>query len=346
MKILVCSATVFAINEHTKYGGMERLAWDFADQLSELGHEVSLFAPDDTIPPAGVSLIGTGFKAHPDINYELNAYFTNREILDKSSTLLYDVIHDFTHRHYISRMQGLDTPSINLFWHDPYIAKFPKADHNIVALSEWARIRFEEIYLQKAIVQETILVDSEKYIYDPDIKREDWFVFVGKLSHEKGALDAIRICNMIGAKLKIIGGKGIETDSDNYQKEVIRQSKDNIEYLGEVSDEVKIECLQKAKGLIYPVNQMEITSYKNMEALMCGCPVITYDRGAMGHTVESKITGFLARSPNEMISCLDRVDEIDNQTCRDIAIEKWGKENVVKNYIPLYESVKNGEKWF
>lgn len=346
MKILIASATVFAINKETKYGGMERLAWDFADQLNKLGHDVCLFAPDDTIPPVGVSLMGTGFKAHPDINYEMNAYIANRKKLSSSSTLLYDVIHDFTHRHYISRTQGLDTPSINLFWHDPYIAKFPKADHNIVALSEWARIRFEKIYLQKAIVQETILVDSEKYSYDSDIKREDWFVFVGKLSHEKGALDAIRICNMAGARLKIIGGKGIETDSDSYQKEVIRQSKDNIEYLGKVSDDEKIGCLQKARGLIYPVNQMEITSYKNMEALMCGCPVITYDRGAMGHTVEHGVTGFLANHDDAMAIYLNRIDEIDRGICRDIAIEKWGKENVVKNYIPIYQRVMNGERWY
>jgi len=341
MKILVCSATVFAINENTKYGGMERIAWDFADELNKQGYDVSLFAPDDTIPPDGVQLIGTGFDAHPSISKEGDAYFHNVNRFKE-----FDIIHDLTHQHYIPIMGGLDTPSISLFWHDPYIAKFPQASHNVVALSEWARKRFEEIYLQKAIVQETILIDSEKYNFNPNIDREDWFVFVGKLSHEKGALDAINICNKAGVKLKIIGGKGISTDSDIYQKEVIEKSKFNIEYLGEVNDEIKIECLQKAKGLIYPVNQMEITSYKNMEALMCGCPVITYNRGAMSHTVEHGVTGFLAETEDEIVRYLSKVDLISNAICRDVAVKKWGKENVVRNYIPLYKSVVKGYRWF
>jgi len=341
MKILIGSATVFAINENTKYGGMERIAWDFSDELNKQGHDVSLFAPNNTIPPDGVNLIEIGFDAHPNISMEKKAYFNNEKKLNG-----FDVVHDLTHQHYIPIMQGLDCPSISLFWHDPEIAKFQQADHNVVALSEWAKKRFEKVYSQEVIVQETILIDSDKYNFNPEADREDWFLFVGKLSHEKGALDAINICNKAGVKLKIIGGKGISTDSDAYQKEVIRRSKFNIEYLGEVNDEIKIECMQKARGLIYPVNQMEITSYKNMEALMCGCPVITYNRGAMNHTVEHMLTGFLTETEEEMVRYLSKIDLISPLVCRSVAVEKWGKENVVKNYIPLYESVANGKRWF
>jgi len=341
LKILVCSATVFAINKNTKYAGMERIAWDFADELNKLGHKVSLFAPNDTIPPKGVKLMGTGFNADPNINREYGAYFENKHEFKK-----FELIHDLTHQHYIPRSMGIDCPCISVFWHDPYIAKFPQAEFNVIALSEWARKRFEEIYCQEALVQETILIDNKKYDFDIKQKRKDWFVFVGRLSHEKGALDAISLCNKAGVKLKIIGGKGISSDSDDYQEEVIKRSIGNIEYLGRVSDKVKIECLQKAKALLYPVNQMEITSYKNMEALMCGCPVITYDRGAMSHTIEHGVTGFLANNEKEMIDCFDEVDKIDRNKCREIAIEKWGIKNVVKNYIPLYEKVKDGERWY
>ena len=81
MKILVASATVFAINDDTKYGGMERIAWDFADELSRQGYDTTLFAPDDTVPPEGVRSMGIGFNASPNINKEADAYFQRCQVI-------------------------------------------------------------------------------------------------------------------------------------------------------------------------------------------------------------------------------------------------------------------------
>lgn len=341
MKILIASATAFAVTPELGYGGMERLAWEFADELNKQGQDVTLFAADNTVPPDGVRLLPVGFNADPDLNREKEAYENNSDMFRQ-----FDLIHDLTHQHYIPRFMGLSCPSISVFWHDPYLAKYPQPDHNVIALSEWAAGRFREIYFQDCKVQETILVDPQKYQFLEDQKREDWFVFIGKMSHEKGALDAIRICKELGVGLKIIGGKGLASDPDDYQKEVIKRSGGNIEYLGSVSDAIKIECLQKAKALIYPVNQMEITSHKNMEALMCGCPVVTYNHGAMFHTVEHGVTGFLATDEEEMKGFMNQIDKIRPWACHDVAMRRWAKETVVKNYLSLYEDVVNGLRWY
>ncbi len=113
-----------------------------------------------------------------------------------------------------------------------------------------------------------------------------------------------------------------------------------------MTDEVKIECMQKARALIYPVNQMEVTSYKNMEALMCGCPVITYNRGAMFHTIDNGHTGFLAENENDMIEAIRNIDSIDRKHCHEEAVRRWGKENVVRNHTRLYKEVADGLRWF
>lgn len=341
MRILIQSALAFAVTPELGYGGMERLAWDFADELRRQGHEVALMAPDNTIPPNGVELIGVGFDSIPNLNLERNAYENRMD-----SWKNFEVVHDLTHQHWFPRMCGLDIPSMSVFWHDPEIARFPQPDHNVVSLSEWAAERFEKVYGQEAKFQETILVDTEKYIYDSNVKVGDFLVFVGKMSHEKGALDAVRICKRAGMPLVIIGGKGLDTDPDDYQKQVINESTGDIKFLGNVSDEVKIECMQKARGLIYPVNQMEVTSYKNMEALMCGCPVITYNRGAMFHTIDNGKTGFLAEDEDGMIEAIQNIDSISRKFCHEESVRRWGKENVVRNYLSLYKEVAEGLRWF
>jgi len=346
MKIMVQSALAFAVTPDLCYGGMERLAWDFADELRRQGGNVVLFAAKGTVPPMGVTLFSVGFDATSDLGREQEAVLNNLQQIKNDQ---YGVIHDLTHQHWYSRIEGLDAPTISVYWHDPYIAKFPQPHHNVISLSEWSKVRFMDVYQQESIVQETILVDTQKYQYNPDVKREDWFVFVGKLSYEKGCLDAIRICREAGVKLKIIGGKGVASDPESYQNEVIRQSIGDIEYLGSVSDEVKIECLQKAKALVYPVNQMEITSYKNMEALMCGCPVLVYDRGAMSHTVEHGITGLLVKDEQQFVDYLrddDKIKNINSIDCRRVAEKRWGKPNVVRDYLWLYRKVKDGFRWY
>lgn len=343
MKILVISALAFAVTPELKYGGMERLAWEFAGGFAAEGHEVFLLSSNDTIVPEKVNLMSAMFNATPDLSREYIAAVNNMSIIYDSN---FDAILDLSHQHWVPRMYGLKCPSVSVFWHDPYIALFPQPNHNVIALSGWAKDRFEKAYHQSAVVQETILVDSDRYFYDPVVKKEDWFLFLGKMSHEKGALDAISICREKNAALKIIGGKGLDSDPDDYQKEVMYQSIGNIEYLGEVDDDKKIECLQKAKALIYPVNQMEITSHKNIEALMCGCPVITYNRGAMGHTVDHGKTGFLAETREDFLNAMDSINQINPEDCRSIAVYRWSKNNVVKNYLPLLKRVADGERWF
>lgn len=346
MKILVQSALAFAVTAEIRYGGMERLAWDFADELNKQGADVTLFCADGTTPPVGVVPFFAGFPATANLGKERDAVVNNLQRLRADK---YDVVHDLTHQHWYPRIEGLSTPTISVYWHDPYIAKFPQPYHNVISLSSWAQSRFKDVYKQESIVQETILIDDVKYTYDPNITREDWFVFIGKLSHEKGCLDAIRICKAAGARLKIIGGVGLDVDSDEYQKEVIRQSTGDIEYLGTVDDETKIECLQKAKALIYPVNQMEITSYKNMEALMTGCPVVVYNRGGMSHTVAHGVTGLLVDTEEEFIRYLrdgKAIEEIQNKDCCGVGRARWGKRNVVGNYLWLYRQVANGYRWY
>lgn len=341
MQVLIVSALAFPIAPDTGYGGIERLAYQFSEELAREGHLVSLLAVNGTVPPPGVTLLDAG---SPNPYFGQGEYESAARYLDHAKE--FDVIHSISHGHWFARLGGIQLPVISVFWHDPWIAKFPEPNFNVVALSEWAAKRFGQVYFQDALVQETILINKEKYFYDVNIERGDWFLSLGKLSAEKGHLEAIEICKKANVPLKIIGGTFC--CPADYVQAVKSNCNEDIQYLGEVTDNTKIGCLQRCKALIYPVGQDEVTSHKIQEALMCGTPIIAYNRGAMGHVIDEGVTGYLIEDRNQeaFANRMKDIERISNKTCRETAVKRWGEENVVRNYVKLYEQVAGGLRWY
>jgi glycosyltransferase involved in cell wall biosynthesis len=73
-----------------------------------------------------------------------------------------------------------------------------------------------------------------------------------------------------------------------------------------------------------------------VEAMLCGCPVIAWDHGAMRETVKHGETGFLVRTYDELRDLLDKdaVKGISSERCRKWAL-KFSAENMVNRYEDL-----------
>src|SRR5690625_3728864 len=106
-----------------------------------------------------------------------------------------------------------------------------------------------------------------------------YLLFFGRIHPHKGTLDAIRIAQKSGHRLKIAG----LIQDKLYFREEINPNIDgkNITYLGNVSQEEGNELLGKAKALLHPIHFDEPFGLSVAEALMCGTPVIAYRRGSM-----------------------------------------------------------------
>ena len=75
-----------------------------------------------------------------------------------------------------------------------------------------------------------------------------------------------------------------------------------------------------------------------LEALACGCPVITYDVGGCGEIVEDGRTGYLIKE-NDIdgaLKALDKIDSIGRKTCREEG-QKHSIPAFVEEYRKLYE---------
>ena len=335
MRILIIGTTVFPCG-FGKYAGIEKLTWDFCDELAKQGHKVILAAPIGSEPPKGVELIETVNCEYQQDRDDI-AYYNYCHLLKDV-----DVIHDFSHGHIVARWEkDKNLPIISMLW-DNVTRKYEKAPYNIVALSYWQARRFAQMYNQTVRV-ENLCVDTERYGFNPN--KEDFYLFVGKLTPEKGALQAIEMARELGVKLVVCGGK-LRTDPPNYLYRVMEQHDGKqIIFYGNVVDHVKIRLMQKAKALIYPVMQPEAHWQTGVEALSCGTPIIAFRLGAFQELFGNPKIGFLVRNKQEFLEAMKRIDEINPEDCRHYAVEKFDKKKVVSDYIKLYKEVAEGLRW-
>jgi glycosyltransferase involved in cell wall biosynthesis len=342
MRILFVSPLGFAVGPGMRYTGIERLVYDYTSELVK-EHEVGVLGHADSVYPEGVKLYPTRpEKRDIFILDEWQQFQTWQHILRD-----YDVIHDFSHRHCPSTVIP-NLPSLNLFWHAPNEIQYPKAPYNIIGLSKWACMMFQQYYKQAARFQQSIVVDPKKYHRTTE-KRNDRFLTIGRMAPEKGNLEAAMLCKKAGVPLDIVGGRGAEKSDEplsDYEKDIAKICNKDIQLLGEVSDEEKIKLMQTCKALIYYTHRQEVTSHKVQEAMFTGCPVIVPNIGALPEIVTHWVDGILCDSEKDYLWAIKHVDKIriNEEHYREF-VETYSLSEVVKNYIPLYREVANGLRW-
>jgi glycosyltransferase involved in cell wall biosynthesis len=354
VKILVFSPLELPYTNGARYTGLERLAVQFAETSQKLGNEVTLMAHKDT--STTVNLLPC--EGYPNNNRTTHA--EQRAFMQYQSEFYkYDAIWDITNLHLPARFIRT-LPIVNIFHANPeyaYQSGYIKAPYNLVSWSKWGIRQIAKYYRngtpclnggQRAVYQETIMIDPD--VYKPKGNRTDRFLTIGRMSEEKGNIHAITLCKQMGLNLDVAGGRGSEKiggqELSDYEQHVMELCDgEQIRFLGEVSDEEKIELMQTCRGLIYATNHVEITSHKVQETMLCGAPVIIPNTGGMSEIVTHGIDGYLCNSLEEYGFSLKNVDKLTPSITRDRLVEKYCPKNVAQGYINLFERVIKGERW-
>ena len=240
MKVLLISPLGFAVNETTKYAGIERLVWEYARELVK-EHEVTVWGHTDSVFPQGVNLLPYKPIADPileELPQFQSYHYTIRQ---------FDIIHDFSHLHLTARYV-VNLPMVSIFWHLPSVMRYKKAPYNLIALSQYAAREWKRIEEYPARYHQSIVVDTD--LYTPNKERGDRFLTIGRMSEKKGNLAACILCGELGVPLDVVGGKGLYSEgwdslADEYEQEVKEHCDgEKIKFLGEVTDEEKIKLMQ------------------------------------------------------------------------------------------------------
>lgn len=203
-------------------------------------------------------------------------------------------------------------------------------DFNKKKLLELKQIKKERVFVKPNFVESVIECV-------PKDKRENQFVFVGRIDKLKGIdflLEAWKEMGKEAPKLIVCGTGPME----EWCREYIEKNQLNVEMLGFISNEDAKKLIAKSKAMILPTQCYEGFPMSIVEAFSVGTPVVCSTLGNAGAIVIEDITGhkFNQTSKKEIINALKKMDSIpiDNKRVIDIFNDKY---SVDANYNILAE---------
>jgi glycosyltransferase involved in cell wall biosynthesis len=177
-------------------------------------------------------------------------------------------------------------------------------------------------FIEGGISPEKLRVKPHFVHPDPGPKEgpEHYFLFVGRLSSEKGVKVLLQAWKRLkNVPLKIVGDGPLMTEM---QQTLKHENMDKVELLGQQSMAKVISLMREALWLVMPSESYETFGQVAVESFACGTPVIASQRGAMAELIENGRTGlhFIPGDPDDLTA---KVKWALNQPS---AAETMGKE--------------------
>lgn len=173
--------------------------------------------------------------------------------------------------------------------------------------------------------------DGTDYTDDVELlpKKEDYYCFIGRLSHEKGAKTLIEAANQLPYKLVIIGGGPL-------MNELKAVANTNIEFVGfKQWDDIK-QLVGKARFSVIPSEWYENNPLSVIEAQCLGTPVLGANIGGI-----PELTDYTFSSGNiaDLKTKIEKMwnSELDYQQIASDAQHRYDAETYYDKLINIYK---------
>lgn len=338
------------------YGGTEVVIYNLVEELVAQGHDVTLFAPGDAKTSAKLisffpkSLIPSGvpWAAHPKAYYHLHKALEHAGEFDivhthlssSSDLYIFPLTAPFKTAHVTTlhsrfpfdRVQSWtgDADSLYMEW-APFVP--------MVAISKSARAEVEFNLNFVGVVHHGLPMDQFRL---KRMKREDFFVWLGRFVPDKGVHLAIEAAKQAHVPIVLAGTiDRYAQESTQYFRQEIKPQIDGkqVRYIGPVNPKEKISLLSRACGFLNPIQWEEPFGMVMIESMALGCPVISFARGAAPEIVVHGETGFLVDDLDEMVQYIPRIDEIDRVVTRMHVEKNFSVQVMTKQYLEIYEKL-------
>jgi len=332
-----------------KYGGTELVVSNITEELIKRGHSVYLIATGDSKTSAKlIPVFPEAIRRHPEAKdakiREAFKYIGVGRVINFLRGINADIVHNHIGWRLFPFAPSVSKPIITTL-HGPLDVPYQKFVHKqfqkypFVSISDSQRRPLPELNYV-ATVYNGIDVKKLKFNETP----KDHFVFLGRMSPEKGPVQAIKIAKKAGVKLKM-AAKVDTLDAPFFEKEVkpLIDGK-QIEFIGEIKTAEKSNFLGNARGLIAPIQWEEPFGLFFTETMACGTPVITFNRGSVPEIIKDGKTGFIAKNMNEAVRVVKNIDKIERKECRKNVEEKFTVEKMVDGYEKVYYELTKGKK--
>jgi glycosyltransferase involved in cell wall biosynthesis len=194
---------------------------------------------------------------------------------------------------------------------------------------------------QKIIVKHNFIKDPGS---SPAEKRKRFYLFVGRLSEEKGVESLLKTWTTLAGTDLIIAGDGPD------KNKLVERYGDvpGVKFVGKKAHEEILGLMKECRALIFPSIWYEGLPLTIIEALATGTPVIASNLGAMQEMIQDAENGFLFTAGNtahlsEVIvkfnAIIDRQDFSLYKNARQTYISKYHPEKCYTDIMNIYNSV-------
>jgi glycosyltransferase involved in cell wall biosynthesis len=339
------------------YGGTELFVSNLATELVLKGHDVFLFATgDSSVPGAKIGFRFETAQWPPNEETErihLEAALAWIQTLEKNGTH-FDIIHwnsvcpqDFMQqalsqlkaRSVVTLHNALDQKTIDLIEHSDH-AHYVLISHrqkDLLLEKSKSRSDFENV----RVIHHGL--DPNQYWPRTNVfykKKDQRLCFLGRLCPEKGPNIAIRVAKESGLKL-LLAGPVHEKDRGFYETKVAPFIDENVLQIGEVGGIKKIGLLHTSEALLFPITWEEPFGLVMIEAMLCGTPVVAFNRGSVPEIVENGVTGFVVETEEEMIDVIkNELPKLNRKIVLERSLERFSSGNMTEKYVALYDFFK------
>lgn len=184
-------------------------------------------------------------------------------------------------------------------------------------------------------------LDRECPEVEPAEDKEQYFLYFGRLSAEKGILTLIKAIENTDKLLYIVGTGPCKEEIEQYLKE---HNMVNVKLLGFKSGQELINVVGNAKAVILPSEWYENGPYSAIESLQLGRPIIGSELGGIPELIDGNGKVFRHGKVEELREILEQFPEPGTPDYEQYC--KRSKEIFAKNYmaeghyeqlLPMYE---------
>jgi glycosyltransferase involved in cell wall biosynthesis len=325
------------------YGGVESVVSALTESLVERGHEVTLYCAPGSVSGAHVkTLLG---ESHPD-EIERSLYEADHvarafaEIDLAGGDRRFDLVHDHCGFTALAMADRLDTPLVHTLHGQftPATAAFYARHGHKAALVGISAAQLASAPPGLPAI-ETISNPIDLRAWPLEQCKQDYLLWIGRITAEKGPHRAIRAARAAGMPL-VLAGVVQPRQQAFFDREVAPHlDGERVRFVGEVAGEVKRSLFANARALLMPIRWNEPFGMVMVEALACGTPVIAFPEGAARELVIDGRTGFLVEDEPAMAAAIDRLPQIAPRDCRAWVEQNCDSEVVVTAYERIYRTV-------